>query len=73
MAGDVAHDRLWIALQEIIGGAGARLGRDRITKCELIDYPELGMEAIQMITVRDFPVFILIDDKGNDFFLSMGG
>ena len=55
-----------------IGGAGARLGRDRITKCGLIDYPELGMEAVQMITVRDFPAFILIDDKGNDFFLSPG-
>jgi fumarate hydratase class I len=55
-----------------IGGAGARLGRDRITKCELIDYPELGMEAVQMLTVRDFPAFILIDDKGNDFFLSLG-
>jgi fumarate hydratase, class I len=51
-----------------IGGAGARLGRDRITKSELLDYPELGMEAVYLITVKDFPAFLMIDDKGNDFF-----
>jgi fumarate hydratase class I len=51
-----------------IGGPAARLGKDCITKVELIEYPELGMEAIYMITVKDFPAFIIVDDKGNDFF-----
>jgi fumarate hydratase class I len=51
-----------------IGGAAARLGRDCITKVEVVDYPELGMEAIYRITVEDFPAFIVVDDKGNDFF-----
>ena len=51
-----------------IGGPAARLGKDCITKVELIEYPELGMEAIYLITVKDFPAFIIVDDKGNDFF-----
>jgi fumarate hydratase class I len=51
-----------------IGGAAARLGKECITNVELIEYPELGMEAVYMITVKDFPAFILTDDKGNDFF-----
>jgi len=51
-----------------IGGPAARLGRDCITKIEILEYSELGMEAIFMITVKDFPAFIIIDDKGNDFF-----
>jgi fumarate hydratase class I len=51
-----------------IGGPAARLGKDCITSVELIEYPELGMEAIYMITVKDFPAFIIVDDKGNDFF-----
>jgi fumarate hydratase class I len=51
-----------------IGGPAARLGRDCITAVELLEYPELGMEAIYKITVRDFPAFIIVDDKGNDFF-----
>ena len=51
-----------------IGGPAARLGRDCITRVELIEYPELGMEAIYRITVKDFPAFIIVDDKGNDFF-----
>ncbi len=51
-----------------IGGPAARLGKDCITRVELIEYPELGMEAIYMITVKDFPAFIIVDDKGNDFF-----
>ncbi len=51
-----------------IGGPAARLGRDCITAVETIEYPELGMEAIFMITVKDFPAFIIVDDKGNDFF-----
>jgi fumarate hydratase class I len=51
-----------------IGGPAARLGKECITKVETLEFPELGMEAIMMITVKDFPAFIIIDDKGNDFF-----
>ncbi len=51
-----------------IGGPAARLGKDCITRMELIEFPELGMEAIYKIEVKDFPAFILVDDKGNDFF-----
>ena len=51
-----------------IGGPAARLGKDCITHVELVEYPELGMEAIYMITVKDFPAFIIVGDKGNDFF-----
>lgn len=51
-----------------IGGPAARLGKDCIKKVEVIEYPELGMEAIWMIEVEDFPAFIITDDKGNDFF-----
>src|SRR5262249_59893505 len=51
-----------------IGGPAARLAQDGITKVEVLEYPELGMEAVWQIEVRDFPAFIIIDDKGNDFF-----
>ena len=51
-----------------IGGPAARLGRDCIFGIETLEYPELGMEAILLITVKDFPAFIIVDDKGNDFF-----
>lgn len=51
-----------------IGGPAARLGKDCITAMEIVEYPELGMEAVYRITVRDFPAFIIIDDKGHDFF-----
>ncbi len=54
-----------------IGGAAARLAQDCIKKVELIEYPELGMEAIWRIEVVDFPAFIVIDDKGNDFFAAL--
>ncbi|MBT7086328.1 MAG: fumarate hydratase [Desulfobacterales bacterium] len=54
-----------------IGGPAARLGKECITNIEIIEYPELGMEAIFMITVKDFPAFLIIDDKGNDFFDGM--
>jgi fumarate hydratase class I len=54
-----------------IGGPAARLGRDCITRVETIAYPELGMEAIFKISVKDFPAFIIVDDKGNDFFESL--
>ena len=55
-----------------IGGPGAELAQNNITKVECIEYPELGMEAIWKIEVKDFPAFIIIDDKGNDFFESFG-
>ena len=51
-----------------IGGPGAELAQNNITKVECLEYPELGMEAIWKINVKDFPAFIVIDDKGNDFF-----
>jgi fumarate hydratase class I len=54
-----------------IGGPAALLAKEHIRKVELIEYPELGMEAIYRIEVVDFPAFILIDDKGNDFFSSL--
>lgn len=51
-----------------IGGPAARLGKECITRVETLAYPELGMEAIFQITVKDFPAFVIVDDKGNDFF-----
>ena len=51
-----------------IGGPAAVLAKDCITKVEVLEYPELGMEAVWRIEVEDFPAFILVDDKGNDFF-----
>ena len=51
-----------------IGGPAARLAQDCITGVECVEYPELGMEAIWRIEVRNFPAFIVVDDKGNDFF-----
>ncbi|MBF0181733.1 MAG: fumarate hydratase [Magnetococcales bacterium] len=55
-----------------IGGAAARLAQDCIRKVEVIDFPELGMEAVYRIEVEDFPAFIIVDDKGGDFFASLG-
>ena len=54
-----------------IGGAAARLGKDCITNIETLAFSELGMEAIFRITVKDFPAFIIIDDKGNDFYADL--
>ncbi len=51
-----------------IGGPAARLAQDCIKKVEVLEYPELGMEAVWKIEVEDFPAFIVVDDKGNDFF-----
>ena len=51
-----------------IGGPGARLAADSIRAVEVLDHADLGMEAVWRITVEDFPAFIVIDDKGNDFF-----
>jgi len=56
-----------------IGGPAARLAQDCITSVEVLEYPELGMEAVWKIEVRDFPAFIVVDDKGNDFFTDPSG
>ena len=54
-----------------IGGPAARLAQDCIKSVEVLEYPELGMEAVWKIEVEDFPAFIVVDDKGNDFFASV--
>ena len=54
-----------------IGGPAARLAQDCIKSVEVIEYPELGMEAIWRIEVEDFPAFIVVDDKGDDFFAAV--
>ena len=51
-----------------IGGPAARLAQDCIKSVEVLDFEELGMEAVWKIDVVDFPAFIVVDDKGNDFF-----
>ncbi|MDT0202226.1 fumarate hydratase [Nocardioides sp. AE5] len=56
-----------------IGGPAARLAQDCIKSQEVVEYPELGMEAIWKIEVEDFPAFIVVDDKGNDFFTDPSG
>ena len=55
-----------------IGGPAAILAKENILKVEVVDFAELGMEAVRKITVRDFPAFIVVDDKGNDFFADIG-
>jgi fumarate hydratase class I len=54
-----------------IGGPAARLAQDCIKSVEVLEYPELGMEAVWRIEVEDFPAFIVVDDKGNDFFAAV--
>ncbi len=54
-----------------IGGPAARLAQDCIKRVEVLEYPELGMEAIWKIEVEDFPAFVVVDDKGNDFFTGL--
>jgi len=56
-----------------IGGPAAILAKDNIKNVEVLEYPELGMEAVWKIDVVDFPAFILVDDKGNDFFQQIKG
>ncbi|MFI5336239.1 MAG: fumarate hydratase [Opitutales bacterium] len=56
-----------------IGGPAAILAQDNIKKVEVLEYPELGMEAVWRIEVQDFPAFILVDDKGHDFFSDLCG
>ena len=51
-----------------IGGPAAILAQDSIAKVEVLDYEDLGMEAVWKIEVKDFPAFMVVDDKGNDFF-----
>ncbi|MBL9205213.1 MAG: fumarate hydratase C-terminal domain-containing protein, partial [Opitutaceae bacterium] len=53
-----------------IGGPAAILAKENIRKVDVLEYPELGMEAVWKIEVEDFPAFILVDDKGNDFFVN---
>ncbi|MEO5376716.1 MAG: fumarate hydratase [Magnetococcus sp. DMHC-6] len=55
-----------------IGGAAAQLAQSAIRQVQVIDYPELGMEAVHLIDVENFPAFIIVDDKGNDFFADLG-
>ena len=54
-----------------IGGPAAILAQDNIKNVEVIDFPELGMEAVRKIEVENFPAFIVVDDKGNDFFQNL--
>jgi fumarate hydratase class I len=56
-----------------IGGPAARLAKDCIKKVSVLEYPELGMEAVWRIDVVDFPAFTVVDDKGNDFFAGLSG
>lgn len=56
-----------------IGGPAAILAKENIKKVEVLEYPELGMEAVWKIDVVDFPAFVLVDDKGNDFFVQNCG
>ncbi len=56
-----------------IGGPAARLAQDCIRSVEVLEYPELGMEAVWRIEVEDFPAFVVVDDKGNDFFAGISG
>ena len=51
-----------------LGGPAAILAQNSIKKGEVLEYPELGMEAVWKIRVEDFPAFVVVDDKGNDFF-----
>jgi fumarate hydratase class I len=55
-----------------IGGPAAILAKENIKKVEVVEFAELGMEAIWRIEVVDFPAFILVDDKGHDFFANVG-
>ncbi len=55
-----------------VGGAAARLAQDCIRHVEVLEYAELGMEAVWRIEVEDFPAFIIIDDKGHDFYDGLG-
>ncbi len=69
---DACHRRMaGSTLGPPIGGPAAVLAEQNITKVEVLEYPELGMEAVWKIEVKDFPAFIVVDDKGNDFFADL--
>jgi fumarate hydratase class I len=51
-----------------VGGPAAILAKESITSVEIVDFEEMGMEAVRKITIKNFPAFIITDDKGNDFF-----
>ena len=51
--------------------AGVKIAKENILSVEVVDFEELGMEAVRKITVKDFPAFIITDDKGNDFFANL--
>ncbi len=55
-----------------VGGAAARLAQDCIRRVEVLEFAELGMEAVWRIEVENFPAFIVMDDKGNDFYDGLG-
>jgi fumarate hydratase class I len=55
-----------------IGGPAAILARENILRVEIVDFEDLGMEAVRRIEVKDFPAFIVMDNKGNDFFENLG-
>ena len=54
-----------------VGGPAARLAQECIRKVDVLEYPELGMEAVWKIEVEHFPAFVVVDDKGNDFFAAV--
>ncbi|MNY52351.1 Fumarate hydratase class I, aerobic [compost metagenome] len=54
-----------------VGGPAAILAKENILSVELVDFEEMGMEAVRKITIKDFPAFIITDDKGNDFFANL--
>ena len=78
-ADQVGRDRVPVSApvaghrQPHAGVAAARLAQDCIKSVEVLEYPELGMEAVWKIEVEDFPAFIVVDDKGNDFFTDPSG
>ncbi len=56
-----------------IGGPAAILAKENIESVELVDFEDLGMEAVRKINVKNFPAFIVVDDKGNDFYAPFSG
>jgi fumarate hydratase class I len=62
------HLAMVFILDLFVGGPAAILAKENITYVEVVDFEEMGMEAVRKITIKDFPAFIITDDKGNDFF-----
>jgi fumarate hydratase, class I len=63
---------IWRILSRLNRGPANRFAQDCIRKAEVVEYPELGMEALWRIEVENFPAFIVVDDKGDDFFEELG-